>query len=563
MADDVTLLAGVPLFGALPVDLLAHLAQAATTVSVGAGELLFRQGDQGDSLYVVRSGRVEVLVDDEVVRVHGRGEAFGELALISGGVRTASVRARRDSELLAVHRAEFDRLLATRTEFSLALIHELGLRLRRGDVPVARPPTSTVLALLPLQARLPESAVRDLAEALCAELARRPGSVRLLQLDEDDRADAWGARLDAAESAHTIVVLVATRCTGPWWTFCARQADRALAVVDPALVDPALVDPALVGPAVGAAELAGCDLLAFGSTGLPGWLDLLTPAAHHLVDQAAPAEDVARLARRVSGRSVGLVLSGGGARAMAHIGVVEVLQRAGLCIDRVGGTSMGAFMAGLVAMGLDAGDMLRVARTELAQRRPFSDYTLSRHGLIRTKRAAAMLDRVFGTATIEEQRRALFAVSVDLVGAQEVVHRRGRIAQAVGLSIRLPGVAPPAWADGKLHVDGGVLDNLPIEVMAADGQGPVIAVDVMRRFDPAPGLRPGENLPSAVDTIARAMVLASWQRAETGRSLAHTLITPTLDGVGMFDFRRIDEIVEGGRRAAEKALPALGGLLGG
>jgi NTE family protein len=543
--DDVALLAGVPLFAGLASDLLKQLAAAAETEYVRAGELLFAQGDAGDALYVVRSGRVEVLVDDEVVRVHGRGEAFGELALLSGGVRTASVRARRDSELLAVNRAEFDHLLATQPAFSHALIRELGLRLRRGDVPPPRPPATTVFALVAVQPSLPDRVGYDLAELLCREL-RLFG--RVARLDGDGEPATWAARVDVAEAAHDTVLLVAPDAEAAWVQFCLRQADRTLALVDPAL-----------GGAAAGSDVRGCELVALGTRGLAAWLDGV--AAHHLIDITGPGEDVARLARRLSGRALGLVLSGGGSRGLAHIGVIDVLRREGARIDRVGGTSMGSFVSGLVALGLSTDEMLDVVRRELVTRRPFSDYTWPRHSLIRAARARAMLGRVFGDARIEDQRVSMFCVSVDLVRAEEVVHRRGRIADAVGLSMRLPGVAPPEWVGSRLHIDGGVLDNLPIAAMAADGQGPVIAVDVMRPFAPAPGTRPGDNLPMIVDTIGRAMVLASWQRAESGRALAHTLVTPALEGIGMFDFRRLDEIVDIGRRAAEDALPAMRELL--
>lgn len=548
VSDDLALLARVPLFAALPHDLLTRLAQAAETVTVGGGQFLFRQGEQGEDLYVVRSGRLEVLVDDEIVHVHGRGEFFGELALLSGGVRTAAVRARRNSELLVLHRREFDRLLATQPAFAQALVHELGRRLRRDDSAMVPSPTSTVLALLPVQGLLPESRVRDLADLLYAELARHTSVTRL---DDDGNPDGWSQRLDAAEMSHPMVLLVACRHDDAWWQFCARQADRPLVVVDPELPH----------PATGLHRLAGCHLVALRSTGLPHWIDLLTPVARHVVEPDTRTEDVGSLARRVSGRAFGLVLSGGGARGFAHIGVVDVLRKAGVVIDRVGGTSTGAFMAGLVALGVDAGEMLDIAKRELVDRRPFSDYTVSRYGLVRARRAEAMLERVFGDALIEEQRTDLFTVSVDLVGARTVVHRRGRIADAVRLSSRLPGVAPPVWKDGSLHIDGGVLDNLPVEVMVADRQGPVVAVDVMRPFHTETEPRGAGRVPHAVDTIVRSVLLASWQRAEVGRALAHTLITPELEDVGMFDFRRIDEIVDAGRLAAEEALPLLSGPL--
>jgi NTE family protein len=536
---DVTLLAGVRLFADLPPEQLAALARVGRQVEVRAGQLLFEQGQPGDTLYVVRSGRVEVVVDGDIVRAHGRGEAFGELALLSGGRRTATVRARRDTELLGIGRADFERVLRTEPAFALGMVGHLALRLRRGDVPAASPPRSTVLVLVPAQEALPEPVVRTLGDLLVEQLR---GHHRVATLAGDAEASRWAGALDAAESANDLVVLVAPRPHGPWAEFCLRQADRTLALVDPARGGPPVIRPRT------------CQLVALGGHGLDRWLDALAPTTHHLVDLATPEVDLARLARRVSGHAVGLVLSGGGARGLAHIGVVDVLRQAGVEVDRVGGTSMGAVIAGMVAMGMSVDEMMQAARRELGGARPFTDYTWPRHALIRGHRARAGLARLFGAARIEQQRCAMFAVSVDLLAAEEVVHRRGRIAEVVSLSVGIPGIAPPQRVGRRLHVDGGVLDNLPIGVMTADGEGPVIASDVLAPFTELPGARAPDQLPKIIDTIGRSMTLASSQRTAADRALARTIVTPALGSIGMFDFRRLEEIVDIGRESAADAL---------
>ncbi len=151
---------------------------------------------------------------------------------------------------------------------------------------------------------------------------------------------------------------------------------------------------------------------------------------------------------------------------------------------------------------------------------------------------------MFGAARIEDQRTPLFTVSVDLVAAEEVVHRRGPIADAVALSVRLPGIVPPQRVGDRLHVDGGVLDNLPIGVMAAEGEGPVLAVDVAQPF----GEGAAAALPHIVDTVGRAMTIGSWRRDDPARALAREVIVPDLGDIGLFDFRRLDELVERGAR---------------
>jgi len=250
---------------------------------------------------------------------------------------------------------------------------------------------------------------------------------------------------------------------------------------------------------------------------------------------------------------VALVLSGGGARGLAHVGVLDELQRAGIVIDRVGGTSMGAVIAGMVALGAAPSDMLAAAQRELVARRPFGDVTWPRHGLVRGARLDASLRRVFGGALIEDQRIPLFTVSVDLVAAEEVVHRRGPIAEAVALSVRLPGIVPPRRVGDRLHVDGGVLDNLPIGVMAAEREGPVLGVDIAEPF----GAGAVTALPHIVDTVSRAMTIGSWRRDDPSRALAREVIVPDLGDIGLFDFRRLDDLVERGRAAGRAAAARL------
>ncbi len=542
-----TLLAGVPLLAGLAPSSCAELAARCRPVTVQAGQVLFRHGDRGDELYVVRSGRVEIVLDGRVIRAHGRGESFGEVAMLTGGRRSATVRARRDSELLALHRADVDRLIATEPAFSAALVRQLALRLPGTEPAAAARPAGSVLALVAGTPGL-ETLVAWLAAELVTALG---GPSAVTRLDPGSEPARWPARLDAAEAraGGGAVLLVADRPGSPWARYCLRQADRPLLVVDPRRPPPPRPN---LPPAV---RLVAVQDGPGDSGPLSCWLDAVVPAAHHLVEPGSRA-DVARMARRVAARSLGVVLSGGGARGLAHIGVLDELVRAGADIDRVGGTSMGALVAGLFATGATPAELLDIAHVELVPRRLFGDLVWPRHALIRGRRAELTLARLFGGARIEDQRRRMFAVSVDLVAAERVVHRRGLIADAVALSVRIPGIVPPRRVGERLHVDGGVLDNLPIAEMASEGEGPVVAVDVAQPFGAADG-----TLPPIVDTIGRSMMIASSRRDDPGRRLAHTVLTPRLDGFGLFDFGRLDELVDRGREAARDALEQLGPLL--
>ena len=530
----------VPLFRGVDAETLARLAADARSVTLGGGDYLFHSGDSADRLFVVRAGRLRVLAETEdgprIVRELGPGDVIGELALLTGSPRSASAQAVRDSELISLEAGRFDALLADDPEFARVLLRELARQLQVSGglaTPSTRP---GVFAVIPFA---PDVDAGRLAAAISDELARF-GSVDTLRGDE--RSDGYAALLARAEAANDAVVLVAGAAGADWDAFCRRQADRTVLLAGP---DTPITESA-----------SGCDLVLLapmpsGRTAL--WLEQAEPASHHLVYEAAYELGAARVARRIAGRSLGVVLSGGGARGFAHIGAIAAITEAGYEIDRLGGCSMGAFIAAMAALGLDAGQIRDRCHEELVRRTPFNDWTLPRVALIRSRKAARMLERVFGELQVEELPRQLFTVSADLLSSRTVVHRRGTLLEAVGASMSIPGLVPPLARGGQLLVDGGVLNNLPVDLMHDSHEGPVIAIDVVRRLELENSSETPE-LPSIMETMTRATVLGSVERAERNRSLAALVISPEVQDVGLREFSALDRTVVAGRAAAEAAL---------
>jgi EmrB/QacA subfamily drug resistance transporter len=569
----------VPLFAGLDVSLRAALSSRARPVRIGAGEWLFREGDPGEAMYVVRGGRLEVVDEPAgaVIRELGRGDALGELALLTDSPRSASVRAGRASDLLVVGRRDFEELLHESPALSLALNRVLGEQLRSTHAPVsgARPRPTTV-ALLALDDHAP---VAELARGLVAALERDLSSV-LLQGDEvvapaqdAEPASVYGPLLDNAEARHDIVVLDggAVLSDSPWSEFCVQQADRILAVTAGGPAPDTLRERR---------DLRGCDLVGYeiatGSRALEAWVALLDPIESHVVREAERDSDLQRAARRLSGRSVGVVLSGGGARAFSHIGVLEELTAAGLRIDRVLGVSMGAFVGALFAMGLDGDEIDARCFEEWVQRRPLGDYTLPRHSLIRGERVKAMLQRTFGAVAIEELACSFMCGCTELRSGRLVLERHGQLWETVGFSMCLPVIAPPQVRGRELFIDGSLVDNLPVEAMADLGEGPVIAVDVKATFEhgasdrrgalaasraepPEQGRTRPERPPSLGETLTRVLLLGSANTSDAARRHADVIIKPRAEGVGLFEFHQLDAARAAGRRAAVEALE--GGLV--
>jgi len=531
-------LACVPLLAGADAEALEALAADAYPRRVLAGEWLIREGDDAEDLYVVLRGRLRAVAgaDGRTLRVLGPGAAIGELALLTGSARSASVQAVRDSTLLQLGRGRFVELMERDSGFAAAVARELAAQLQASGGLAAPPTRPALLTLRRVDAGVPLAAVASsLAHALSTY-----GPVEILG------ADAAGtSAVEQAEQENAHVLLVDETGAGVWSDLCARQADRTLLVAtadSPLPAEPSPdADLVVLGPSSGAA--------------LRTLLDAVQPRAHHRLATTEPSDPGAgRLARRLVGRALGVVLSGGGARGFAHIGALAELEADGIEIDRYGGCSMGSFIAAMAAAGWSPGDIRDRCDEELVRRSPFNDYTLPRVALIRSRKAARMFDRLFGEMTIEELAKPLFTVSADLLSSRLVIHRRGSVTEAVGASMSIPGLVPPLSRSGRLLVDGGVLNNLPIDAMADSGEGPIVAVDVVRRLEVSAEDEP--PLPSIMETLSRATVLGSVERAERNRELALLVITPEAQDIPLRDFRALDRAVEAGRAAARAALDA-------
>jgi NTE family protein len=562
-------LARVPLLAGLSAPMRESLARRARVVRVAAGEFLFREGAAGDAMYVVRAGRLRLFQGDEAdgARELGRGSALGELSLLTSSPRSASVRAARHSELVAIDRDHFQQLLQDAPELALALTRVLGdhLRASRPMAPDVRPLPSTV-ALVALDRSVPVSALAvGLAEALRwhVPVAVLDGQEVEAPAPGTTPAAVYGPLLDRAESDGERVLLVAASSApeDPWTQFCLQQGDRLLAVAHEPMPDGEPPRP----------ELRGCDLVGYGvapgSGTLAGWAAALEPIETHALAAGPELDgDLARMARRLSGRSLGIVLSGGGARAFAHIGVLEELTAAGVAIDRVCGVSMGAFVGAMYASGMGAEEMDAHCYEEWVRRRPLRDYTVPRYGLIRGARVEAMLHRVFGDLAIEELPRGFFCASAELRSGRLVVSRSGPLGDGVGLSMCMPVLAAPQVRGRQLLVDGSLIDNLPMGVLAELGEGPLIAVDVKASFDRdgRPKASP-ETLrtPGLAETLTRVLLLASSNTSAAAKRYADLTIAPQNDGVGLLEFHQLDRAREAGRVAAREALErAPAGVLG-
>jgi NTE family protein len=550
-------LTDVPMLATLPGDARRRLEAASRLLAVPAGSWLIRAGAPPGSAYVVRRGRLVIELAGQVVRELGPGEVIGELALLTGEARSAGVRARRDSTVLEIPRAAFEDVLASDAAASRMLLTQIAQRLRTagGTATDEGTPQPTVVAVVGMH---PGSRAAEVAHLIGRRLAvhhrvAAPGVV-----------DPEG--LERAERDHDRVVLVADGADAgaalAWRDFCLRQADAVVLVAQGDAPPPA--EPVTPAPA------RSPDLVLVGGQAGPdrraSWV-AVTDAWQLTVVDGDLATGLRPLADRLAGRSLGLTLAGGGARAFAHVGVLRELEDAGLHVDRVSGSSIGAVIAGLHASGRVGDELEEVCYAEFVRRRPFSDWTLPSHSLAKGRRMRDGLHRVFGDAVFEGLPRQLHSVSTDLVTRSRQVHRRGRVADAVNASAHLPVLFPPIpGEDGRLLIDGGVLDNLPVDLLTERDEGPVVAVNISMGGGGGSGGRSRTGrprVPALGETLLRTMMIGSGGAVSAAREQGAWVVTPPTLGVGLLEFHQLDRMVEAGRAAARALLEQAGGDLTG
>jgi predicted acylesterase/phospholipase RssA len=415
---------------------------------------------------------------------------------------------------------------------------------------------------------------RHLSSARLEGLLGKPGSAQAgAGHPLEPMLAAW---LQQQEQSHSYVIYQADDGWTPWTERCLRMADRVLLVGQG---ESAPVWTELDEPLARLADSTTMELVLLQPDGISrpsgtaAWLVRYPVADHHHI-RLSRAGDFDRFVRRITGRGVGLVLGGGGARGFAHIGVLRALTECGVIVDLVGGTSMGAILSATFAMGLDDRDTLKLAR-QLASPLKLFDPTMPVVSFFASGKVTQILKRIYGEAQIEDLWMPCFCVSSNLTHAVAMVHRRGPLWQAARASMAIPGLFSPILADGDLLVDGCVLNNLPIDVMQRlNHDGPIIAVnvfpdvDLLRdyRFGPSVSgwqtlmnkLNPlrGQNgdAPLIFESLLRVLALNDVQQAKTKRGFADVYIRPPVEKYNILDFKAYRQIADLGYRSAMEAL---------
>lgn len=576
------------LFGSINMTDMQQLQSEMQWQTLAKGDVLFRQGDPGDGMYIVITGRLQIFIldDNKKEKLHsevGPGEVVGEIALLTQETRSATLYAIRETNVVKLPTHVFDKLI---DQYPKMMVQITRMIVRRQQQMLANKISnirSYNYVLVPLSENVPIA-------SLLVELGRAMGVFgTTLAINAKKFDQIYGVDKAAETSLEAPLSFVINKCLTdlaarykyliygadfgwtPWTQRCISQADRILLVAnskdDPRInevekiiqdrYDKVRVELVLLHPPQTEQPSNTTD-----------WLAKRKVFSHHHIRQT-DNQHTRRLARHLTNNTIGLVLSGGGARGFAHVGVIKAFYELGIEIDAIAGTSMGALVAAAYATKLDPKALMQMS-ANFASAKQLFDFTLPIVSLMSSGKVTHVMEELFADTVIEDLWNPFFCISSNLSHAKPIVHREGLLRRAVRASISIPMVFSPVVFDGDVVVDGGIMNNFPVDIMREFcGNGTVIGVtvappsDKVKTFghdDSISGwkillnkLNPmseKEAVPSLVWTVLRSMEVNNVYLQNQMDKLTDLLIHPNVGKFGILDFAAFEPIVQIGYEAA-------------
>ncbi len=460
--------------------------------TVPRGTTLIAEGSTADEMYLVETGRFTVQRGGVELAEIGAGSVIGEIAFLTGGARTADVIAARSSVVLRIDRRAYDLLCATTPGLQQAIASELAARLADTSARVVpdpgRPKARTMCIVPSAGARLPDRFAPELSAAMATaqevRLVTEAAFHEALGPEADpDSADAL-AWLNAQERTADTVLFVAGREADAWSCAVLRQADHVIFVAQAHRPAPPSELETLALELIPQSQRRMVLIHPHRmqrATGTAHWLTTRPVFLHHHVALTGDGADIARLARFLTGRAIGMVMSGGGAFGVAHVGIWRAIQDLGIPLDIVGGTSVGAAMSGAIALGVPAEEIGPRVESIFVRSGAMRRVTVPKYAFLDHKVLDAALHEHYGDGPIEDLWLPFYAVAADLSSMTLTELRTGPLWEAVRASSAIPGILPPFFtSEGRMLVDGGCIDNMPFRSMHRLKTGPNVIVNVQK-----------------------------------------------------------------------------------
>lgn len=569
------------LFKGLNSSELNNLYESMVSIKMKPGDVLVNKGEISDCMYVLLSGRLLVKhPDGRVIAQIGRGQTVGEMGLITNETRSATVVAMRECLLLKLDRSRFQNLWTRHPSVLFEVTKIITQRLQKTLKPPQRYNNDIHNVVLPANEQVN---IKLFIKQLSTTFDQRFRYKMLKRSDFPDllSEDHMQLQIQELEKQYDYLFYeVGIHEDKKWRDLCLGYADRIFVLADGS--QPVNYSPEVVFLLTGSElplEIKKNLVLLYDRSTMfrdtEAWLQPIAFFRHYHIHTYS-AEDFARFLRLINGTAVGLVLSGGGTRSWAIVGVMKYIFEQQIPIDVYAGTSAGAINAAALSIARDYKDYFEIG-ARLGEEISFNEYTIPLGSILSSKSLTSTLKAIFGNIKIEDLDRKLFCIAADLFSSKEVDIQQGLLWLGVRASASIPGIYPPVYIQNtqKLLVDGGVLNNLPVDVVKGyfEDFGKIIAVDIsgsineICHYNYPMELTWGAILrhktfasteqliiPSIMNTFIEGLMLSSTQKTKSNAMLSNIYIKPNLEGFPMLDQSRNQELIDTGYACAEKAL---------
>jgi NTE family protein len=483
----------IAIFGELNESESSAIIERVVQVNLKRGQELVREGDESDAIFVVLFGRFSVCVRSrsEPVAEISAGELIGEIGFFSGQSRTATVVAARDSAVARLDRAAFDDVVAANPKIYQAILNSLAGRLSELS---ARAPSITqrnAARTVAIVAGGHGGLLPPFVDRLRRVFGRRSRTIFLDSVamatrfpDTPPDHPTISHWLNQCENDHDLVIYLGDETAGAWTQKAVRQADQVIIAVHgvPTKALNAAEELAFLTHEQSHRRLVIIHeqrtVAAAGTmvAGTKNWLSNRPVFQHHHISIEDDA-DFSRLHRFLTGRAIGFVAGGGGGFGPAHLGIFKALLERGVTFDIVGGTSIGASLMAGFAMMRTPERINDDIDTIFISSRALKRWTFPRYSFLDHVRLDDALRQVTYGAEIEDAWLPFFAVATDLSASAPYLFRSGPLWRALRASGSIPGALPPMFTvDGRMLVDGGLVDNIPLQAMHSLKAGPNVVV---------------------------------------------------------------------------------------
>lgn len=550
-------LSNIPFFSSLSPKALAAISAKLKYVQLEHDEVVFVEGSPADSMYLMESGQVKVSTgtgpQEKVINYLGPGNFFGEMALLLNQRRSATVTVTIDVDLWVLYKTDMDELLSEFPEIALNLTRELSRRLSDVMTEVRKRPGYSLVSVFGEQpwrlaqkiqmvtgqrVALFNATGQPISQQIIAEYHSQDLAIvePKQNLSEDDLTDTLGVLVDGY---HWVLTALSTHYS----EIGSKAVDLSKATV---LLNESPQD----------------------------WIQSYSDGPIFECDVTNDAA-VGRTARQITHRVVGLALSSGGARGIAHIGVLKVLEAANIPVDMIAGTSAGSLFGGLYACGKSVDEVADFAKNLVNLKALKSGlwdpkFNLPWDGLIKGNATLKFLAKQFNGLTFADTKIPFYVVAADVLTGEEVVFEKNSVAEAVRASIGMIGIFSPYRLNGHYLIDGGAVNPVPATVLAEKGANIIIASSVIPSIEEersrgrqAQGQRANnqQRQPNFLGVLTSMMGIMEREIVRTRMSPVDVLIRPRVEVYTAMDYDKATEFIKLGEEAASKEIPVLQSLL--